>query len=62
MHNKSRHSTTASGFVIFSFVVTVAQGRMLLTYTEFFLSNDGTVTVDVLADQVVEQASALAYE
>lgn len=34
----------------------------LLADTEFLLCDDRAVTVDVLADQVVEEAAALAYE
>lgn len=29
---------------------------------EFFLGDDGTISVDILADQIVEQATALTYE
>ena len=30
--------------------------------TEFFLGDDRTIAVDILADQVVEKATALTYE
>ena len=35
---------------------------VLAADTEFFLCDDGAVAVDVLADQIVEQAAALTYE
>lgn len=34
----------------------------LLADTKFFLGDDCTVTVDVLADQIVQKAAALAYK
>ena len=34
----------------------------LLADTELFLGDNGAVTVDVLADEVVEEAAALTYE
>ena len=34
----------------------------LLTYTEFLLSDDGTVTVNVLANQIIEKLTTLTYE
>ena len=38
-------------------------GRIrLLSDTEFLLGDDGTVAVDVLADQVVEKTTTLTYQ
>ena len=37
-------------------------GFRLLADTEFFLSDDGTVAVDVFADQIIEQTTTLTYE
>ena len=36
--------------------------RGLLTYTKFFLGDDGAVAVDVFLDKVVKKAAALTYE
>lgn len=35
---------------------------VLFTDTELFLGDDGAVTVDVFANQVVEQTTTLTYE
>lgn len=46
--------------VIFKSIFSVR--RKLLSDTEFFLGDDGTVAVDVLADQVVEKTTTLTYQ
>ncbi len=46
--------------VIFKLIFSVR--RKLLSDTEFFLGDDGTVAVDVLADQVVEKTTTLTYQ
>ncbi len=40
----------------------VPSGRFLLADAEFRLCDDGAVTVDVLADEIVEQRTALTYQ
>ena len=36
--------------------------RILLTDAEFLLGDDGTITVDILANQIVKERTTLTYE
>ena len=42
-------------------MLSFSSDRILLTDTEFLLSDDGTVAVDVFADKIIEQTTTATY-
>ena len=48
--------------ILINFAVIVDLPIRLLTDTEFLLGDDCAVTIDVLANQVIQEAAALTYE